>query len=54
MIKQMLQTSDKKRTCRLCGAPFVPEEEGQLFCCEDCEYRDRKIDEAEIRREERE
>jgi hypothetical protein len=40
-----------KRSCRLCGYPFVPEEPGQLYCCEYCESTDRKIDEAESRRE---
>jgi hypothetical protein len=42
-----------KRSCRLCGYPFVPEEPEQLYCCEYCESTDRKIDEAEARREER-
>jgi hypothetical protein len=40
-----------KRSCRLCGYPFVPEEPEQLYCCEYCESTDRKIDEAESRRE---
>jgi len=40
--------------CRFCGAEFIPEEKGQRFCSEDCEYKDRKIDEAEAKREERE
>ena len=40
--------------CRLCGSPFVPEEQGQKFCSEDCERRDRAIDAAEQKREERE
>jgi len=42
-----------KRSCRLCGYPFVPEEPEQLYCCEYCEATDRKIDEAEARAEER-
>lgn len=46
-------TPPPSRPCRLCGYPFVPEYEGQLHCNEDCESRDRKIDEAEQRREER-
>jgi Zn finger protein HypA/HybF involved in hydrogenase expression len=40
--------------CRLCGYPFVPEMDDQIYCCELCESTDRKIDEAEARREERE
>jgi hypothetical protein len=40
-----------ERSCRLCGYPFVPEEPDQLYCCEYCESTDRKIDEAESRRE---
>jgi hypothetical protein len=40
-----------ERSCRLCGYPFVPEEPEQLYCCEYCEATDRKIDEAEARRE---
>ena len=40
--------------CRLCGYPFVAEEEGQQYCCEDCQTKDRKIDEAEARREDAE
>ena len=43
-----------KRNCRLCGAEYEPDEERQRYCSELCEDIDRKIDEAEIRREERE
>ena len=39
--------------CRLCGSEFVPEHDGQLYCTEDCESADKKIDEAEARREEK-
>lgn len=42
-----------ERPCRFCGYPFKPEFEGQLYCDENCELIDRKIDEAEQRREER-
>jgi hypothetical protein len=42
-----------ERPCRFCGYPFVPEDPGQLYCDEWCEFIDRMIDEAEARREER-
>ena len=42
-----------ERLCRLCGDPFVPEDPDQLHCSELCESTDRKIDEAEARREEK-
>jgi len=49
------ETGDvQRKACRLCGAEFVPEEDpGQLYCSEECERRDAKIDEAEARAEER-
>lgn len=43
-----------ERLCRLCGDAFVPEFKEQIYCREYCESTDRKIDEAEQRREERE
>ncbi len=46
-----LMASLPERDCRLCGDPFIPEERDQLYCCEDCESVDRKIDEREQRRE---
>jgi hypothetical protein len=48
-----LMAEPEEITCRLCGYVFVPEFKGQLYCDEDCEFRDRKIDEAEVRAEER-
>lgn len=48
-----LMASLPERPCRLCGYPFVPEDPDQLYCSEVCESTDRKIDEAEARREER-
>ena len=32
---------------------FEEEEEGQQYCCEDCQTKDRKIDEAEARADEK-
>ena len=51
---EALLAEPEEDECRFCGAEFIPEEKGQRFCSEDCEYRDRKIDEAEAKREERE
>lgn len=42
-----------ERPCRFCGDQFVPEDPGQFYCSELCDSKDRKIDEAEQRREER-
>ena len=39
--------------CRFCGYPFTAEYEGQQYCSELCESTDRRIDEMEVRREER-
>jgi len=46
-----LMASLPERPCRLCGDPFIPEDTDQLYCSELCDSTDRKIDEAEARRE---
>jgi hypothetical protein len=44
---------DDERLCRLCGSTFLPEYTEQLYCSDECEVTDRKIDEAVDRGEER-
>jgi hypothetical protein len=50
--------ADSSMICKLCGGGYTEDEppnEGlKGYCSEECEFRDRMIDEAEKRREEKE
>jgi hypothetical protein len=48
--------AEVSKNCRMCGSLYdkddPPDEALKGYCSEDCEFRDRKVDEAEQGREE--